>query len=110
MHAVFFSHNLEQRQNVFAQCCEDNYNALTQNTLINVCWLQRPGICTSSLENLLRMKEVMNNFLNRPVRIQVRTNQNQSHDSQPCLACQGNVTGYPLDDNLTRIANRSCVL
>ena len=36
-------------------------------------------------ENLLIIKEVMNNFLTCSVRIQVQNNQNKSRDSPPCL-------------------------
>ena len=32
----------------------------------------------------LSIKEVMNNFLTHPVRIQVQNNQNRSQDSPPC--------------------------
>ena len=76
-----FPHNLEQRQNVFARGCVENHSAFTLNFSIFVYCLQRQGICTSSHENLLSIKEAMNNFLTRPVRIQV---QNRSRDSPPC--------------------------
>ena len=64
-----FSHNLEQRQNVFARDCVENYSALTQNFSTFVCCLQRRGICTSPHENSLSIMEAMNKFLTRPVRI-----------------------------------------
>ena len=78
-----FPHNLEHRQDVFARSCIENYSALTQNFSISVCCLQRQGICTSPHENLLSIKEGMNNFLTRPVRIQVQNNPNMSRDSPP---------------------------
>ena len=36
--------------------------------------------------NLMIIKEVMDNFLTRSVRIQVQNNQNKSRDSPPCHA------------------------
>ena len=78
-----FPHNLEQRQNVFARGCVENYSAFTQNFSVFVCCLQRQGIYTSPHENSLSIKEAMNNFLTRPVRIQVQNNQNRSRDSLP---------------------------
>ena len=71
-----FPHNLEQRQNVFARGFVENYNSLTQNTSIFVCLLQGQSICTSPRENSLSIREIKNNFLPRPVRIQVQNNRN----------------------------------
>ena len=48
------------------------------------CCLQKQGICTSPQENLLSIKEEMNNFLTRPVRIQAQNYQTRSRDSPPC--------------------------
>ena len=78
-----FPYNLEQRQNVFARGCVENYSAFTQNFSVFVCCLQRQGIYTSPHENSLSIKEAMNNFLTRPVRIQGQNNQNRSRDSPP---------------------------
>ena len=80
-----FRHNLQQRQNVFARGCVENYSAFTQNFSVFVCCLQIQGISTSPHQNSLNIKEAMNNFLTRPVRIQVQNNQNRSRDSPPCL-------------------------
>ena len=78
-----FPHNLEQRQNVFARGCVENYSAFRQNFSVFVCCLQIQGISTSLHQNSLNIKEAMNNFLTHPVRIQVQNNQNRSRDSPP---------------------------
>ena len=78
-----FPHNLEQRQNVFARGCVENYSAFTQNFSVFLCCLQIQGISTSPHQNSLNIKEAMNNFLTHPVRIQVQNNQNRSRDSRP---------------------------
>ena len=78
-----FPHTLEQRQNVFARGCVENYSAFTQNFSVFVCCLQIQGISTSPHQNSLNIKDAMNNFLTRPVRIQVQNNQNRSRDSPP---------------------------
>ena len=79
-----FPHDLEQRQNVFARGCVENfYSAFTQNFSVFVCYLQIQGISTSRHQNSLNIKEAMNNFLTHPVRIQVQNNQKRSCDSPP---------------------------
>ena len=80
-----FPHNLEQRHSVFARGCVENYSAFTQNFSVFVCCLQIQGISTSPHQNTLNIKEAMNNFLTRPVRIQVRNKQNRSRDSPPWI-------------------------
>ena len=47
-----FPHNLEQRQNVFARGCVENYSAFTQNFSVFVCCLQIQGISTSRIKIL----------------------------------------------------------
>ena len=83
-----FPHNLEQRQNVFARGCVENYSAFTQNFSVFLCCLQIQGISTSPHQNSLNIKEAMNNFLTHPVQIQVQNNQNRSRDSPPCIIVQ----------------------